>query len=193
MIIYYDLSLMLGGIIALIFGVVVFLNNTKKLENILWFLLNISVAVWSFGYLAMISSDTKEFAMFNNKILHGAAIFIPFFYLSFILALTKKITKYKIILYFFLSLSLFFLSSVFTKFYIKDVTQKYIFNYAPEPGFLYIYFTAYFFALIFFSLIILYLSSILLFLALLVVEVFFFLHLTYQSHLTRYLFFPSIQ
>jgi signal transduction histidine kinase len=142
---YYSFSLALGGFVALISGFLVYYHDSKKLENITWFLLNVSSAVWSFGYLFMISTDSYNAALLSNWILHQAAILIAFFYFFFVLALTQtqKLHRKFLILIFITGVILSVLSP--TGIFIRDVIPKFIFSYAPDAGPLYKYFVLYFF------------------------------------------------
>lgn len=153
---YYSISLFLGGVIALISGLLPYLDNNKKPENKAWLFLNVSSAIWSFGYYFMITASNHQVGLVSNYVLHGAAVFIPLFYFLFILQLTQQFQKRKKIFYFasVISFSFFIINPL--NIFIKDVIPKFIFNYVPEPGFMYIYFTAYFFLLVIFSIYILY-------------------------------------
>lgn len=151
---YYAISLLLGGFVALLSGFIVFLHNKRKLENVSWFLLNISSALWSFGYFSMATTIHKGTAWTSNIILHAAAIFIPIFYLLFTLAVTNTYKKLKYIILASSLAGFVFLTFNTTSYFITDVRPKGPFNFAPEPGPLYLYFTIYFFAIVIYSLIV---------------------------------------
>jgi len=148
---YYNLSLFLGGIVAILSGLAVYISDRKKIENIAWLLLNIATAVWSFGYFLMISTDNHTTAVISNWILHAGAIFIPSFYILFITTLTKTFSRYKAL---FISLGIiviFFLIVNISRYFVKSVVPKYVFNFAPDAGPLYIFFALYFFIVVIFS------------------------------------------
>jgi len=149
---YYTISLLIGGFTAIISGVIVFLNNRKELENQSWLALNVSSAVWSFGYFAMISSHDHGTALIYNWVLHAAAIMIPLFYFLLAISLTKTVHKFKKHLTIASFAGILFLILNQTKFFIADVKPKYIFNYAPDAGEIYFYFMLYFFVLVIYSL-----------------------------------------
>lgn len=144
---YYSISLFLGGFVALLSGIIVFLTDRRSFTNWSWLLLNISSAIWSLGYFSMITSGSKEAGYLSNLILHYGAIFIPFFYLLFILGITKTLKQYSFIPIFSIPLVLFFTYINSTSLFINDVLPKFIFNYAPNAGPLYFYFAAYFFVI----------------------------------------------
>jgi len=152
---YYSLSLFVGGFVAIVSGVIVYINNRHSFTNLAWFLLTISTAIWSFGYFLMINAPTYNIAFLSNWILHYSAIFIPIFYLLFVLAITGYYERYKKILFLSVVFLVIFLILNSTSLLVRDVLPKFIFHYAPDAGPFYIYFTLYFFALVLFSLIIL--------------------------------------
>jgi len=152
---YYSLSLFVGGFVAIVSGVIVYINNRHSFTNLAWFLLTISTAIWSFGYFLMINAPTYNIAFLSNWILHYSAIFIPIFYLLFVLAITGYYERYKKILFLSVVFLVIFLILNSTSLLVRDVLPKFIFHYAPDAGPFYIYFTLYFFALVLFSLIVL--------------------------------------
>src|SRR3989344_2257346 len=105
---YYSVSLFMGGVVAILSGAAVFFNRDRRPEGIPWMLLNISTAVWSFGYFSMIISNDRDVAVFSDLILHYGAILIPVFYFYFIITLTKTIKKYLKVLLLFLPFTAFF-------------------------------------------------------------------------------------
>jgi signal transduction histidine kinase len=153
---YFSLSLLLGGFVALLSGSAVFFSSHRGEERISWMLLNLSTAVWSFGYFGMITLNSKGEAILSNLILHYGAILIPLFYLYFVLHLTKTFKKYKKILLLFSLPAIFFLLINKSTVFVLDVIPKGPFSFAPDAGPLYIYFTIYFFATVIVALTILY-------------------------------------
>jgi signal transduction histidine kinase len=131
---------------------VVFFHNRAKLENIAWLLSNITSAIWSFGYFATITAKTHEFAQISDWILHGAAILIPVCYLLSVLSITDEYEKNKKPLLILSFIALFFMFFVTTPYFVKDVIPKAHFNFVPDAGPLYIYFTVYFFAVVSYTL-----------------------------------------
>lgn len=153
---YYSISLLIGGFSALISGFVVYIHNHKTLENISWFFFNLTSAIWSFGYFATINATTSESAFIYDWILHIAAILVPLFCLLSVVSITDTYKKNKIVIIISAILGLFFLVITPTKLFINGVIPKAIFNFVPDAGPLYIYFTIYFFALAFYILYILF-------------------------------------
>lgn len=153
---YYNLSLFLGGLVALLSGTAVYFSQEQRSEAFPWMLLNLSTAVWSFGYFSMIMTSDANVAKISNWILHYGAIFIPIFYLYFIVSLTKTFKIYSKVIYFIALVAIFFLFVNTSDLFIYKVIPKTPFNFAPDAGPLYVYFTAYFFAVVIFAQIILY-------------------------------------
>lgn len=152
---YFNISLFVGGLVALIAGIFPYATNRTK-ANRMWFLLNIAVAVWSFGYFSMISTGQKEMAWISQIVMHFGATFIPVFYLNFVLELTGKINNYRQKLRLIYIWTFLLATLVPTRLYISDVIPKYIFKYVVDAGPLYIYFTLYFWAVAVYAAIILF-------------------------------------
>ncbi|MBD3245136.1 MAG: hypothetical protein GF335_04035 [Candidatus Moranbacteria bacterium] len=148
---YYQVSLFIGGVIGLTSGFLVYLNDKKNPINRKWFWVNMLTALWSFGYLGMISAQTVEMAWISNWILHAFAIFIPPMFLDFVLTITKKrwIKNYKNFLISIYILAFIFTPLNFTKLFIKDMLPKHVFNYVCDAGPLYMVYTIYFWLSIF--------------------------------------------
>ncbi|MEK7564873.1 MAG: ATP-binding protein [Patescibacteria group bacterium] len=155
---YYQVTLFIGGVIALISSLTVYYDGPKKAENIGWFLSNFFAAIWSFGYLLMISTKNYEQAYLSNIVLHWAAIFIPLFYFFFALAITNTYEKYKNVFYLYSVMGIVLEILNPSRNFVTDVFPKYIFNFAPNAGYLYKYFTIYFFAVVISALLIIYRS-----------------------------------
>lgn len=141
---YYTISLLVGGFLAFIAGLVVYLNNRSRAENQAWFAMTLSTSVWSFAYYYMTVTEDKNVAMLSNWTLHYAAIFIPLFYFLLVLIITEKTKKYRPLFFTFTACALFFLSINTLPAFVSDVVPKVGFNFAPVPGPLYIYYFLYF-------------------------------------------------
>ncbi len=153
---YFSVSLLIGGFTALISGFAVYIHNHKTTENISWFFFNITSAIWSFGYFATINATNAKSAFIYDWILHLAAILVPLFCLLSVVSITNTHKENKIGVTIFSLIGLFFLISTPTKLFVKDVIPKAGFHFVPDAGPLYIYFTLYFFLLVFYVLYILF-------------------------------------
>jgi len=142
---YFTLSLLTGSITALSSGLFVYFKNRRGLVNKTFLLVTIFSAIWSAGYLGMITSSTKAISWRYNWILHGAAILIAPFFVHFALALVKKTDTKKKLLFFSYLISILLLAINPTKLFIQDMKPKFIFNFCCDAGPLYILFALNFF------------------------------------------------
>jgi signal transduction histidine kinase len=149
---YYSVSLLLGGFTALLSGFLVFFHNRERLENIAWLLSNITSAIWSFGYFATITANSRDFALISDWILHIAAISIPVCYFLSVLSIIGEYKRNKRQLLGFSLIGLFFVIFVSSPLFVQDVIPKAHFNFVPDAGPLYKYFTAYFFLVVLYTL-----------------------------------------
>ena len=152
---YFNISLLIGGLVGLLSAVLVYSKNRHISYNRAWFRLNIATAIWSFGYFLMITSNNHDISWYSNWVLHFAAALIPSLFLYFVASFVGKVKNYKIPLIISFSLSSFFLLVTPSKFFISDVVPKFIFNYVCDAGPLYLYFTIFFFAVVSYSLLLL--------------------------------------
>lgn len=141
---YYSISLVIGAFTALISGFIVISRDYKRPENQAWFALTMCTAIWSTGYFYMTIANSHAQGLLGNWILHYAAIFIPLFYYLLVLIITDTVDKHKIKFSIYTVIAfLFTLVNLATPF-VADVIPKVGFNFAPVPGYLYIYFFLYF-------------------------------------------------
>ena len=77
---FYIISHFAVGITAIILGALVLFKDRKNKTNILFFLMSVSVAVWSFSYSVWLLSDNYDSALFWARALNFGAIFIPIFH-----------------------------------------------------------------------------------------------------------------
>lgn len=144
---YYSLSLFLGGVVAIASGAIVFFSRDPGRVRMPWMYLNLSTAVWSFGYYMMITSPSKEIAWFSNVVLHIGAVLIPVLYFYFVAALIEVESFVKKLKPLFTVLTVGFVALCPTEVFVRDVIPKDPFPFAPDAGPLYIFFTIYFFAI----------------------------------------------
>ncbi len=145
---YYSVSLLIGGFIAFLSGLLVLLNDRTKPENQAWFAMTVSTSIWSFAYFFMTITTSKQEATTANLILHDAAIFIPLFYFLLVLFSTKKYEQFKYLFYVFCLAALAFLFINPSSKFVSDLVPKAGFNFAQIPGPLYLYYFIYFSTLV---------------------------------------------
>ena len=136
----YIIISFINGLVALIFGFLIFSKNWKNKINYTFFLMSVSFAIWSFSYSRWLSVNTSTEALFWSKMLNFGATFIPIFYLHWILSILGITKEKKGILIFGYFITLFFSFFSFTPAYISSVAPVRDFLYWPQAGFLYVIF-----------------------------------------------------
>ena len=153
---FFAYSALFNAAISGLLGAVVILKNRKELINKLFFLLSVSVVFWSAGYWRWQIAGNSTEALFWVRILSIGSLFIPVFYFHWIVTfLGINNVKRKIIRFSYV-VAFIFLFFSFSKFFIKNIEQKFIFSFWPNPGILYnIYLVFIYIGLTIFSLILL--------------------------------------
>ena len=125
-----------GFVVPFLCGLLVILADHKRRSNKLWFFLSLMSAIWSLGWVFLISSDTEQLAMYSNWVIHGAAIWISPIFLHFCLSFTNTIRIYslKIFLIFtYCSAFLLFIIN-FSSALVYVEGPKYMFSFVPKMG-----------------------------------------------------------
>jgi len=151
MISFFAFSGFLNFIVSIFLGALVYLKGREKIENKTFALFAFSVAFWSFGYFFWQISTEETSALFWSKFLMAGAIFIPIFYFHFIVSFLNLVEKYKKVLYGGYVLSLFFLISNFTPYFVRGVEPELFFPFWPKPGIFYPLFLLMFFGFVCYS------------------------------------------
>lgn len=133
----FAISGFINGISALIFGVIVYSRDTKRLVYKTFGLMTFSLGIWSLAYgFWQIASD-KQTALFWTKILSIGSTFIPIFFLHWIFSLLNIEKKKGFILILGYIVTIILLCFSLTDLYIESVSSKLIFSYWPNPGIVY--------------------------------------------------------
>ena len=139
---FYALTALINVIASIFLGFFVYIQNAKKLTHKMFALFCLAVAIWSYAYFLWQTSTTASTALLWSHILMAGAIFIPLFYLHFILALLNKTKENKKFLTFgYFLLSLFFLAN-FSPWFIKGIGPKLDFAFWPDAGIIFLPFLA---------------------------------------------------
>jgi signal transduction histidine kinase len=133
----FALTCFVTGTLAGFTGFFVFLKGVKQRLNQLWFIFNLSIAVWLVGLGGTLIVNDPVSALIWQKVLYVGTIFIPFLFLHFCVFLTgrkfNKLFKANSFLTLFFTLTLF-IGNLFVK-AVKPVTS---FGYWPvDTGQLY--------------------------------------------------------
>lgn len=136
--IFYAISAFINFITSLLIGLFVIV---KKRSEVNWFFsfFSLSVAFWSFSYFQWQIAVFPEEALYWCRILTIGSIFIPIFYYKFTLVFLdlNKVFLNKLFYYAGIVLVLFLLFVVDTKLLVVGVSEKFSFDFWPEPGILY--------------------------------------------------------
>lgn len=133
------------SVTSLTLGFFVYLKNRKVFVNKLWFLLSLSIAMWNFGYFkSLVVPDQTQALFWSRYFLYVGAIFIPAFFVHFVLSFLGILKEKKKIIYVIYFSSVFLLGSAFTPLLIKGMVPKLSFQYYSEPGVAYSFFLIFF-------------------------------------------------
>lgn len=141
----FIISCLLISISALGLGIFVLAKNKKRELNRAFFLLNLCIALWSFGLFMKTISEVEAEALLWTKIFYIGAILIPVCYLYFVIVFVNANGLAKKILNISYLLCVIFLGLNFTKLFVKGVVYKPFFIYWTDPGPLFSVFVLYFF------------------------------------------------
>lgn len=135
---FYAVAALINAITSLTLGSLIFFKNRKNITNYTFVLLSGAVFFWSiFYFLWQISTDYNT-ALLYTRLLSVGSIFIPVFYLHWVLSFLEiKELKAKIVLWFGYAITFVFLVFSFSPIFIKDVEKILVFNFWPKAGWLY--------------------------------------------------------
>jgi len=148
---YFKITTLINAITSTALGLFVYFKDPRKLVNKIFGLMSLSIAFWSYSWWMNQLSQNIIAGLFWTRSLNIAAIFIPIFYLHFILAwIGKHKEKRKILLLGYIA-SFIFLIFGFTPLYIRDVVPRLSFKYYAEPGVVHPFFLALFLGLVIYA------------------------------------------
>jgi len=148
---FYSLSALFNFITSIILGLFVFFKNKKGPINRSYGLLSLSIAFWSGSYFLWQISKQYSEALLWYQLLSIGAIFIPVFYLYFILCLLNKQKEHRVTISFCLIFSMILTPFVFTNLFIKKFGPKFSFPFWADAGILYSVFLLFFFACVLYA------------------------------------------
>jgi len=142
---FFSSYCLITSVASLTLGFFVYLKNRKAFVNKLWFLLSLSIAMWNFGYFkSLVVPDQMQALFWSRYFLYVGAIFIPAFFVHFVLSFLGILKEKKKIIYVIYFISIFLLGSAFTPLLIKGMAPKLSFQYYSEPGIAYSFFLIFF-------------------------------------------------
>ncbi len=131
MTILYIISSLVTAVLSILLGLLVILNNHKGKQNRIWFLVSISIFLWTFSLAWTFLAKDASSAFFWQKVLYEGTTFIPIFFYHYCLVLTSLNNKYKKILYFGYIASFIFALSIPANLLISGVLARNEINYWP--------------------------------------------------------------
>jgi len=126
--------------LALVLGVFVYLQNRKKLENLLFLLSNLCLTIWGVFFGLWQLAQTEKVAIIFCRLLTGGVIFIPVLMLHWVLILINQNKKQKLVLFFAYFISFIFGILDFTPQMVSGVRPEMFFKFWPIPGPCFIFF-----------------------------------------------------
>ncbi|MDD2732087.1 MAG: histidine kinase N-terminal 7TM domain-containing protein [Candidatus Pacebacteria bacterium] len=139
MILYSAISGFLNGIAVIVFGLLVWFNCPRKKVRNLMILMCFVIAVWGISWgFAAIAKD-RILSSFLNRVLDFSALFIPIFFLHWVLVLLEKERKNKIILITGYLITLSFVPFAFTDYFLT-VEPASPFYFYPKAGALHLFY-----------------------------------------------------
>ncbi len=134
LVLYCALSAAVNALTSFSLGLYVIATNPRPLASRTFFGFAMSVGFWSLCYTFWQTSAQPDQALFWTRALMAGAIFIPTFFIHFVITfLGIDSTKHRLVRLSYV-LSAIFLCSDLTPLYISGVTERMGFNFWPIPG-----------------------------------------------------------
>ncbi|PIP86785.1 hypothetical protein COV42_01070 [Candidatus Campbellbacteria bacterium CG11_big_fil_rev_8_21_14_0_20_44_21] len=133
----FAFSGIINGIVALVFGGLVFFKDWRNRQNQIFFLMTLSIALWSFSYWQWLSSGNADESLNWVRLLSLGSMFIPVFFFHWVAKLLGIADKNGKIIKLAYSLAIFFSFFIFSPHFIKSVQPKLFFSFWPNPGIIY--------------------------------------------------------
>jgi len=128
---------LINGILALFFGGVIFLKDSRSRSNRLFFLMTLSISFWAFSYWKWLSSAEVASALLWVRLLSISSMFIPVLFFHWVSSVLKIVDTQKVLIRSAYGIVVFFSLFAFTELFIRGLGPKLIFPLWPEPGILY--------------------------------------------------------
>lgn len=136
---YFTISLFLNAFTSAACCLFVILGNPKSHISRSFCYFTFCLTVWASFYFLWAIATNKNDALLFTRCLNNTALFIPVTFLHFCASLTNTYKKYSRLIKIIYLINCSFLCIGFTRFFIVDVNQIYIFKFWPIAGKLFIY------------------------------------------------------
>ena len=153
MIVFFKYWFFLGGIIPLTLGSLIYLGNRKSWTGRTYLGLSLSCAIWSFGFLGLMSAANYQTAYFWRMFMDIGAVILPAFWMHFLYTvLNLASAKRKEIFFYYLAGLLLVILNVadylHPGIFVEGVVGKGVFNYYPVAGLGYYLFLLFYVAIV---------------------------------------------
>ena len=139
---HYVLSLFLTSLGFFILGIFVYFKNPKSKVNRSFFLLSLSISIWSGFQMGVGSTDHQWLTIACMRPMHIGIIFIPSLFYAFVYNLLELKKKKVLKIGYFLSF--LFLPLLPSKLFIIGIKDHMVLKYSIQPGPFYIWFVVFF-------------------------------------------------
>ena len=130
----FAISGLINGIIATTFGFLVITKNWRERPNQIYFLMTVSLAVWSFGYWQWQMATDYGTALFWVRVLSVGSLFIPVFFFHWVNLLIGKNNVNSIVLWISYAMIVGILFFVTSPLFIASLQHESIFPFWPIAG-----------------------------------------------------------
>ncbi len=136
MLVHYVFALLVTAATHFVLAVFVYFKGQKKLTNVTYALYSLAIAWWSAFEVVSITRKEAINALFWWRINHVGVIFIPIFFLHFVVSVLDPPQQYqkKPVVRAAYLFGIISLLVNFTPFLIREVVPKFSFNYFINPG-----------------------------------------------------------
>lgn len=148
----FAISGLINALTAVSFGVLVLFKNWRNRQNQIFFLMTGSLAIWGIAYWQWLKAVDYESALLWVRILAVGSVFIPTFFLDWIVQLMNKPKEIRnfVSLAYLVAIAVALFAN--TEHIISGLSQKLSFPFWPDPGMLYtIYFWLLYIGVVFYS------------------------------------------
>jgi len=133
--VFYAITGLINAITSTILGTFVLWKSPKNPVNVKYFLFNLMVAVWSYGYFFWQLSKSESEAIFWARILFLGAMCIPPLFLDFVVTWTDQYHRHRRYVYICYVVTIVFaLLDLTTPLVVSAVEPRNIFSFWPVPG-----------------------------------------------------------
>ena len=129
---YFSITGLVNFTGILILALFVLIKNPRSKVNVRFFIFNLTVAGWSFGYIFWPLANNAQEALFWFRVLHASSTFISITFFHFVITLLNLKKPKLLKLGYFGSLIIF--SFVFTPYFIEEMVPIGIFPYWGVAG-----------------------------------------------------------